>query len=89
MTPGPGFKMNKDYPSRVRLEEGTHAKPAKAEYKKGDAEITDAALRFTVDFTPNAAGKCELKGAADFSVCNDKSCKLIRGEALAWQVEVK
>lgn len=89
VTPTAGYKMNLDFPSRLALDTPTGATLGKTELGQGDVEITEAALRFTVDYTPDEAGKLDLAGAADFSVCNENACKLVRDEKVAWQVAVK
>jgi hypothetical protein len=61
----------------------------KTEYSKSDAEVTEEVLRFKVAFTAIKAGKVNLNGSADFSVCNESACKLIRDEKLAWEVAVR
>lgn len=89
VTPMPGYKMNKDFPSRLALEPSQGATLAKTAFEKGDAQLTEELLRFEVPFTAAEAGKLDLSGMADFSVCNENACKLIRDEKLAWQVAVR
>lgn len=89
VTPTPGYKMNLEFPSHLKLDPPTGAALTKAELGREDAEITEAALRFTIAYTPEQAGDLDLAGAADFSVCNENACKLIRGEKVAWEVAVK
>ncbi|MEZ4466766.1 MAG: hypothetical protein R3F43_20540 [bacterium] len=89
VTAAPGFHMNAEFPSRVKALNCTGATLAKAELGPEDAEVTEQVLRFTVPFKADAAGQVSLAGAADFSVCNDRTCKLIRDEKVAWAVEVK
>ncbi len=89
VTPAAGFKMNLEFPARAKnlaCAGGTVAQP---EVVPGEGDITEQALRFKVPFTAAAAGKVEINGLADFSVCNERACKLIRDEKLAWAVEVK
>lgn len=87
--PNPGFKMNVDFPARLRITEPGDANPAKAELTKDDAELSEKALKFKVAYTANKAGKATLAGLADFSVCNETACRLIRGEKVAWSVDVQ
>lgn len=89
VTPTPGYKMNLEFPSRLKLDAPAGAALAKAELGRDDVEITEQALRFTVAYTPEQAGKLDLAGAADFSVCNENACKLVRDEKVAWEVAVK
>ena len=89
VTPSTGYKINLQFPSRLKLEPTAGVKPAKEQLGKDDAEVTEEVLRFNVAFTPASAGKLKMGGTADFSVCNDSTCKLIRDEKLAWEVDVK
>jgi hypothetical protein len=89
VSPAPGFKINQEFPAKLKLSKTDGVAPAKTELGRDDAEISEKALRFSVRFTPATAGKVALAGAADFSVCNDTTCKLIRDEQLSWEVEVK
>lgn len=89
VTPNPGYKMNLEFPARLKLQVPPGVTAAKSELKRDDADLTEKALRFNVAFTPAEAGKVSLTGSADFSVCNDTTCKLIRDEKLAWEVSVQ
>lgn len=89
VTPAAGYKMNLDFPSRLALQPLTGAKADKTEFGKDDCQLTEQALRFEVPFTPEAAGKLAVSAMADFSVCNESACKLIRDEKLAWEVAVR
>lgn len=90
VTPKPGFKMNKDFPVQIKqLKAPDGVALPKPTLAVADAELTEKLLRFTVPFTAAKAGKIDLAGLADFSVCNERACKLIRDEKVAWQVEVK
>jgi hypothetical protein len=89
ISPGPGFKMNLEFPTKFRLEPKDGISAAKPALTKDDAELNEEVLRFPVGFTAAAAGKHALKGVADFSVCNDTTCKLIRGETFAWEIDAQ
>ncbi|MFN3197974.1 MAG: hypothetical protein ACE366_06085 [Bradymonadia bacterium] len=89
VTPAKGYKVNLEFPSRLKLSPVQGIAHTKAELGKDDAEVTEKVLRFNVGFTPSAAGKYALEGVADFSVCNDRTCRLIRGEKLTWEVAVQ
>ncbi len=89
VTPMPGYKMNKDFPSKLAVAPADGVTLAKTAFENDDAQLTEEALRFEVPFTAAAAGKLDLAGSADFSVCNENACKLIRDEKLAWQIAVR
>ena len=89
ITPLPGYKMNKDFPSRLKLDPKENLAMAKTVLTKKDADISEALLRFKVPFTAAKAGSVGLSGNADFSVCNESTCKLYRGEQVIWEVAVQ
>lgn len=89
VTPAAGFKMNLEFPSRAKNLACAGGTVAQAEVTPGEGDVTEQVLRFKVPFTAAAAGTLEINGLADFSVCNERACKLIRDEKLAWAVEVK
>ena len=89
ITPLDGYKMNKDFPSRLRVDVTDKATTPKTDFQQGDAEITEERLGFKVGLTPKAAGAINMTGTTDFSVCNESTCKLYRGEKLAWELAVK
>ena len=89
IVPLDGYKMNKDFPNSLKLTPHKSAEFKKTDFAPGDAQLSDQLLSFSVDFTANTAGKIDLTAIANFSVCNDRVCKLFRGEKLAWAVSVK
>ncbi len=89
VTPGAGFKMNKEFPVKLKLKPGTDWKVAKEELKVADVKLNESALEFPLSLTPNVSGRVKLEALADFSVCNDQSCKLIRGLELSWGLQVQ
>ena len=89
ITPLDGYKMNKDFPTSLNVDGTAGAATPKLKFATGDAEITEQRVGFTVGFTPKNAGALAMTGTTNFSVCNERTCKLFRGEKLAWEVSVK
>ena len=88
--PTPGYKMNTEFPVQIKgLSAPDGVTLPKQTLASADAELSEKVLRFTVPFTAAKAGQIDLAGLADFSVCNERACKLIRDEKVAWQVTVK
>ena len=88
--PTPGYKMNTEFPVQIKKLSGPEGVTLpKQTLAIADAELSEKMLRFTVPFTATKAGQIDLAGLADFSVCNERACKLIRDEKVAWQVTVK
>ena len=86
--PTPGYKMNTEFPVQIKqLSAPDGVTLPKETLASADAELSEKMLRFTVPFTATKAGQIDLAGLADF--CNERACKLIRDEKVAWQVTVK
>ena len=88
ITPAKGFKVNKDYPTKITLEKGTKVDLAQLVYKKADTKIADGALTVALGATGKAAGQEAIKVKAKFSVCNDTTC-LLETASVTIQVAVK
>jgi hypothetical protein len=93
VTPGAGFHVNTEYPTKLKLETADGVTFAKAELKaggpskeKGDAaEMTEEKLHFAIELTPAAAGSYTVNGSFKFAVCDKDQC-LPKKEAIAIQV---
>jgi len=73
--PGPGYKMNKEYPTKLTLEPPAGISLAKAVLEPGDAQtFTDKELTFAVKFTPAGPGDYTIGGVLKFAVCTDSTC---------------
>ena len=81
--------MNQDFPSRLRVDASNSIDVPKSDYRGPDVQVSEAKLRFDVSFTPKAQGSLPMSGIADFSVCNENTCKLYRGEKVVWDVAVR
>ena len=88
VVPLDGYKMNKDFPSSLVVVAPEGVKVKKENLAANDAQLTDQALTFPIDFAaPKPA--VDFTATANFSVCNERTCKLYRGEKLAWTVTTK
>jgi hypothetical protein len=93
VTPGTGFHVNTEYPTKLKLETADGVTITKAELKaggpskeKGDAaEMTEEKLHFAIELTPAAAGSYTVNGSFKFAVCDKDQC-LPKKEAIAIQV---
>ncbi len=89
ITPTAGYKMNQDFPSRLRIDVNQSAVVSKNDLRGPDVKVSEEKLRFDVAFTPKKNGSLPMSGVADFSVCNENTCKLYRGERVVWDVAVR
>jgi hypothetical protein len=93
VTPGPSFKINFEFPTKLSLTQPEGVALAKTELSaggasqaKGDAEtFEEKQLAFAVRLTPTAAGSHTVSGTFKFAVCDKDQC-LPKREAIAIQV---
>lgn len=89
IVPREGYKVNLDYPTRIKLQASAGTRLTAESLSKGDAlELSKEVARFPVRYVPSSPGKAELKAEVRFSVCNDKQCDLAK-EEIAWSVKVE
>ncbi len=96
VTPGAGFHVNMEYPTKLTLTATSGVAIAKAELKaggadksKGDAEaFTEDKLVFAIKLTPGASGSHTINGTFKFAVCDKDQC-LPKKETIAIQVAAK
>lgn len=75
VTPGKGYKMNAEFPTKLTLEPTAGVELDKASLVLADAEkFDDHQLVFAVKATPAAAGSYNVTGKIKFAVCTDATC---------------
>ncbi len=75
VTPGAGYKMNHEYPTKLTLQPVDGVTAAKAVLLKADAaKFDDHQLAFDVKLTPAKAGTYTVLGTLAFAVCTDATC---------------
>ncbi len=85
-----GMKFNKDFPSKFIVTASRHAKCDKAKLTKrgGDIKMDGKAGVVTIPLSATAAGSGNLTIMANFSICNEEQCFILRGESLSLDVTV-
>jgi hypothetical protein len=86
ITPGPGFHVNKDYPSSVSVVAPAGVTVDKA--KLPPTKVEEAAMDFEVSYMPNESGKKTFTGELKFAVCSASSCDP-KKQPLNFTVDVK
>ncbi|MEZ4359026.1 MAG: hypothetical protein R3B48_02520 [Kofleriaceae bacterium] len=75
VTPGEGYKVNEEYPTKLTLETPAGVTTAKAVLLKADAAAFDKhRLQFDVKLTAATAGTYTVHGTLAFAVCTDATC---------------
>lgn len=82
------FKINEQYPYKLKLQESPGIKFAALVVGKDRAQMGKKQLTMPVTFTPDKPGKYKLSGQFSFSICTDDKC-LIEKRDLALDVDVK
>ncbi|MEE2789179.1 MAG: hypothetical protein VX589_17720 [Myxococcota bacterium] len=88
LTPLAGYKMNTDFPTMMKIAANVGATAPTETISPAKEAITEAKISLAVDITPSKTGALPIQGTADFSVCNESTCKLFRKEQIAWQLDV-
>jgi len=96
VTPGKGYHVNTEYPTKLQLTPPSGVTLPKAEFlagghdkAKGDAaELAEQGLVFAVKLTPSASGSYTINGKFKFAVCDASQC-LPKKEAIAITVAAK
>lgn len=89
VTPRNGWKMNHEFPTKLRVTAPDGITVAKAEQAKGDAErFDDAGATFAVQFTAQSAGEKSFQAKLKFAVCTEATCTP-KSQELAWVVKVQ
>jgi hypothetical protein len=88
VVPKPGWKLNKEFPTKLTI-----VPPAGVKVKKPEQTVADAvafaekAAHWSVDFQADSAGGKDFTGTFKFAVCTDTSCDP-KKEQLAFNVAV-
>ena len=74
IVPGTGYKMNKEYPTKLVVQPPEGVAVAKAEQQIGDASFDPHKLSFDIKLTAAKAGTYPVSGTIKFAVCTDQTC---------------
>lgn len=75
VTPGSGYHVNQEFPTKLVITPPDGVKVAKAEQHKEDAASFGAnKLQFDVAMTPDKPGTYKVAGTLKFAVCTESSC---------------
>jgi len=89
VVPSPGWKMNKEYPTKLVIQPVDGVTIAKPQQVLTDAAtFNDHELAFDVRVTPAKAGTYKVSGMFKFAVCTDVTCDP-KKQAIAFNVTAK
>ena len=72
--PSEGWKMNHDYPTKLKLAPPDGVTVEKQTLEVGDAKLDDHELAFDVKLTAARAGTYKVGGEIKFAVCTPETC---------------
>lgn len=75
VTAAEGFKMNQDYPSKIKDIDGGRAVAVDSDSVRGKVDGKKY-VRYQIEATPKKRGTHKLSGEIRFSVCNEESCHI-------------
>ncbi len=88
VTPGEGYKVNLEYPTKLELQGPAGGAPGKVVLTAKQAtRLTEAELLMEPSFTVQAPGEHPFSGELRFSVCTDKLCEF-KKLAVKWTTRV-
>lgn len=89
VVPKQGWKMNKEFPTKLEVQAPAGVQVAKAEQRVADAErFDDGGATFAIKFKAGEAGAKSFQAKFKFAVCTDATCDPKKQE-LAWVVNVE
>jgi hypothetical protein len=91
IVPNKGFKFNKDYPSKFIVASTQHVKCNKCTLtkKSGNVKTVDKVGVVSIPLSAIMAGLSNIAITGSFSVCNNTSCHILRGQRLSLPVIVR
>ncbi len=88
LTPKKGWKINQEFPTKLRIEAASGVQIAKPIQKAKDAaKFGEKGATFVVPFTSNIGDK-KFKASLKFAMCTEATCDP-KKENLAWSIKVK
>jgi len=88
--PREGYHWNPEFPARLKLSDPGSVKTPKADFSLSDGDFKDdsGVGALSIQVAAQAAGQTALKGVADFSICNDKECRIFKKIAVEVPIDV-
>lgn len=87
--PGPELKINLEFPWRMEWEAPEGVVLATTTFDASSMELDDEIARVPLSVEVNQPGRHEIRGVANFSVCNDDRCDILQGEEVSFVVHAE
>lgn len=87
---GEGLHVNREYPTwTLELESPSGIELGKSSFEAKDFELKEKSARVQTTLTAAQSGAANIGGTANFSVCNDERCHIMRDESVAFELRVQ
>ena len=89
--PADGYHWNDEFPAKVRLSETVGVVADRTEFSSGggDFRVENGTGLLPIALAGKDFGTGRVKTLADFSMCNQKECRIFKGIATEINVEVR
>jgi len=86
--PADGLKINREYPVwSLQLDDSNPIEMEKRSFDRNDFDLDEGKAAATTTLTIPESGEKTLSGTANFSVCNDERCHVLRDEPVRFRVK--
>lgn len=89
LLPGPDLKINLEFPWVIEFEEVDALEYGATRLGSDAMDLQDERATIPLTITAEEPGNYEVTARADFSVCNDDRCDILRDEPLSFMVRAR
>ncbi len=89
LQPGDGLKINKEYPNwSLELQPPSGLRLGETSFGAEQFDLKERSARVATQINADEPGAYEVPAHAEFSVCNDETCHILRDEQLMFRVRI-
>ena len=89
VVPGPDLKINLEFPWRMQWESPEGVVLKETEFDAATMDLTEEVATIAVPLEVLEAGSHEVRGIANFSVCNDDRCDILQREEVSFVIDAE
>jgi hypothetical protein len=89
LQPGDGLKVNKEYPNwSLELRPPSGLQLGETSFGSEQFDLTQGGARVATAIGADEPGAYQIPANAEFSVCNDETCHILRDEQVTFRVRI-
>lgn len=89
LRPGDGLKVNKEYPNwSLELQPPSALRLGETSFGSEQFDLKEGSARVATQIDADQPGSYEVPANAEFSVCNDETCHILRDEQVTFRVRI-